>query len=42
MTDAFADVVAPVIQGVIDFQDGLLRGKHPTLEEQEHARSSTC
>ena len=35
MTDAFADVVAPVIQGVIDFQDGLLRGKHPTLEEQK-------
>jgi type VI secretion system protein ImpK len=34
MTDAFADVVAPVIQGVIDFQDGLLRGRHPTLEEQ--------
>ena len=33
MTDAFADVVAPVIQGVIDFQDGLLRGKHPTVEE---------
>jgi type VI secretion system protein ImpK len=35
MTDAFADVVAPVIQGVIDFQDGLLRGKHPTVEEQK-------
>jgi type VI secretion system protein ImpK len=35
MTDAFADVVAPVLQGVIDFQDGLLRGKHPTLEEQK-------
>jgi type VI secretion system protein ImpK len=35
MTDAFADVVAPVIQGVIDFQDGLPRGKHPTLEEQK-------
>jgi type VI secretion system protein ImpK len=37
MTDAFADVVAPVIQGVIDFQDGLLRGKHPTLEEQKRS-----
>jgi type VI secretion system protein ImpK len=35
MTDAFADVVAPVIQGVIDFQDGLVRGKHPALEEQK-------
>ncbi len=35
MTDAFTDVVAPVIQGVIDFQDGLLRGKHPTVEEQK-------
>ncbi len=35
MTDAFADVVAPVIQGVIDFQDGLLRGKHPTVDEQK-------
>jgi type VI secretion system protein ImpK len=35
MTDAFADVVAPVIQGVIDFQDGLLRGKHPSVEEQK-------
>ncbi len=35
MTDDFADVVAPVIQGVIDFQYGLLRGKHPTVEEQK-------
>jgi type VI secretion system protein ImpK len=35
MTDAFTDVVAPVIEGVIGFQEGLLRGKHPTLEEQK-------
>ena len=35
MTDAFADVVAPVIQGVIDFQDGLLRGNQPALEDQK-------
>ena len=35
MTDAFTDVVAPVIEGVIEFQEGLLRGKHPTLEEQK-------
>jgi len=35
MIDAFTEVVAPVIQGVIDFQDGLLRGKHPTVEEQK-------
>ena len=35
MTDAFTDVVAPVIEGVIDFQDGLLRGIHPTLEQQK-------
>jgi type VI secretion system protein ImpK len=37
MTDAFADVVAPVIQGVIDFQDGLLRGKQPALDDQKRA-----
>ncbi len=37
MTDAFTDVIAPVIQGVIDFQDGLQRGKHPTVEEQKRA-----
>jgi type VI secretion system protein ImpK len=35
MTDAFVEVIAPVIEGVIDFQDGLLRGKHPTVEEQK-------
>jgi type VI secretion system protein ImpK len=35
MTDAFTEVVAPVIEGVIEFQDGLLRGKHPKLEEQK-------
>jgi type VI secretion system protein ImpK len=37
MTEAFMDVVAPVFQGVIDFQHGLLRGEHPTLEEQKRA-----
>jgi type VI secretion system protein ImpK len=35
MTEAFIDLVAPVIEGVIEFQDGLLRGKHPLLEEQK-------
>jgi len=35
MTEAFTDLVAPVFQGVIDFQQGLVRGEHPTLEEQK-------
>jgi type VI secretion system protein ImpK len=35
MTEAFADVVAPVFQGVVDFQNRLVRGEHPTLEEQK-------
>jgi type VI secretion system protein ImpK len=34
MTEAFAEVVAPVFQGVIDFQNRLVRGEHPTVEDQ--------
>jgi type VI secretion system protein ImpK len=37
MTDAFFDVVAPIIEGVIEFQNGLVRGKHPTVEEQKRS-----
>lgn len=37
MNDAFAELVGPIFQHVIDFQDRLEQGDHPALEaEREH------